>query len=419
MPEISLTGVLIVAAVAFLVPLGLGLVPALRVPSVVVEIAAGIVIGPAVLGLVEVDGPLRFMALLGLAFLLFLAGMEIDFGGLLRGGTLRSAGIGFALSLAIAFGIASLLDVIGLVQAPLLVAVMLSATSLGIVVPVLADAGQSGSALGRLVITASSVADFGAVILLSLFFSRDATGIGSVVLLIGVFVLVVGAIGVALAEAERLRWLSAILQRLQDSSAQIRVRGALLLLVGFAVLAQSLGLEVILGAFIAGTVLRLVDKDAMLTHPLFRRKLEAVGYGVFIPFFFVVSGVELDVGALFAGGGAALAPVPVFLLALLLARGLPAILYGRAVGTRGVLAAGLLQATSLPFIVAAVGIGTELELLSPATGAALVVAGLLSVVLFPLGALTLLRSGEQPSTNGELDDAEGAPPETGEARHGK
>ena len=419
MPEISLTGVLIVAAVAFLVPLGLGLVPALRVPSVVVEIAAGIVIGPAVLGLVEVDGPLRFMALLGLAFLLFLAGMEIDFGGLLRGGTLRSAGIGFALSLAIAFGIASLLDVIGLVQAPLLVAVMLSATSLGIVVPVLADAGQSGSALGRLVITASSVADFGAVILLSLFFSRDANGIGSVLLLIGVFALVVGAIGVALAEAERLRWLSAILQRLQDSSAQIRVRGALLLLVGFAVLAQSLGLEVILGAFIAGTVLRLVDKDAMLTHPLFRRKLEAVGYGVFIPFFFVVSGVELDVGALFAGGGAALAPVPVFLLALLLARGLPAILYGRAVDTRGVLAAGLLQATSLPFIVAAVGIGTELELLSPATGAALVVAGLLSVVLFPLGALTLLRSGEQPSTNGELDDAEGAPPETGEARRGK
>ncbi len=412
MPEISLTGVLIVAAVAFLVPLGLGLVPALRVPSVVVEIAAGIVIGPAVLGLVEVDGPLRFMALLGLAFLLFLAGMEIDLGGLLRGGTLRSAGIGFALSLAVAFGIGYLLDVVGLVQAPLLVAIMLSATSLGIVVPVLADAGQSASALGRLVITASSVADFGAVILLSLFFSRDASGLGSVLLLIGVFVLVVGAVGVALVEAERLRWLNAVLQRLQDSSAQIRVRGALLLLVGFAVLAQALGLEVILGAFIAGTVLRLVDSDAMMTHPLFRQKLEAVGFGVFIPFFFVVSGVELDVGALFAGGVAALAPVPVFLLALLLARGLPAILYGPAVGTRGVLAAALLQATSLPFIVAAVGIGTELELLGPATGAALVVAGLLSVVLFPLGALTLLRSGGR-------DDADDAPPEPGEALPGR
>src|SRR5215213_11250967 len=118
MPEISLVGVLIVAAVAFVVPLTLGLVPALRIPSVVIEIVAGIVIGPAVLGLlVEVDEPLQFMALIGLAFLLFLAGMEIDLGGLLRGGALRSAGLGFALSLVIAFGIASLLGVAGLIQA--------------------------------------------------------------------------------------------------------------------------------------------------------------------------------------------------------------------------------------------------------------------------------------------------------------
>src|SRR5215203_6718451 len=114
MPEISLLGVLIVAAVAFVVPLTLGLVPALRVPSVVIEIVAGIVIGPAVLGLVEVEEPLQFMALIGLAFLLFLAGIEIDLGGLLRGGTLRSASLGFALSLVIAFGIALLLGVAGL-----------------------------------------------------------------------------------------------------------------------------------------------------------------------------------------------------------------------------------------------------------------------------------------------------------------
>src|SRR5918995_5252284 len=104
MPEISLVGVLIVAAVAFVVPLTLGLVPALRVPSVVIEIVAGIVIGPAVLGLAEVDGPLRFMALIGLAFLLFLAGIEIDLGGLLRGGAIRSARIGLVLSLGMAVG---------------------------------------------------------------------------------------------------------------------------------------------------------------------------------------------------------------------------------------------------------------------------------------------------------------------------
>jgi Kef-type K+ transport system membrane component KefB len=397
MPEISLVGVLIVAAVAFVVPLALGLIPALRVPSVVVEIVAGIVIGPAVLGIVEVDAPLRFMSLLGLAFLLFLAGMEIDLGGLLRGGALRSAVLGFVLSLVIAFGIGLLLGAAGLIRSPLLVAIMLSATSLGIVVPVLADAGKSQSTLGQLVIAGSSVADFGAVILLSLFFSGDSSSVGSTLLLIGAFVVLVAAIGITVSEFEHVGRLNAVLLRLQDSSAQIRVRGALLFLIGFAVLAQLLGLEIILGAFIAGTVLRLVDKDGMMTHTFFRQKLEAVGFGVFIPFFFVVSGIQLDVGALLAGGGAALAPVPIFLLALLLARGLPAILYRPQVDTRGVLAAALLQATSLPFIVATTGIGTSLGILSPATGAALVVAGLLSVVFFPLGALTLLRSSKGPA----------------------
>ena len=397
MPEISLLGVLIVATVAFVVPLVLGLVPALRIPSVVVEIVAGIAIGPAVLGIVEVDAPLRFMSLLGLAFLLFLAGMEIDLGGLLRGGALRSAVIGFVLSLAIAFGISLMLGAAGLIRSPLLVAIMLSATSLGIVVPVLADAGKSQSTLGQLVIAGSSVADFGAVILLSLFFSGDSSSVGATLLLIGAFVVLVAAIGITVAEFEHVGRLNAVLLRLQDTSAQIRVRGALLFLIGFAVLAQLLGLEIILGAFIAGTVLRLVDKDGMMTHTFFRQKLEAVGFGVFIPFFFVVSGIQLDVGALLAGGGAALAPVPIFLLTLLLARGLPAILYRPQVDTRGLLAAALLQATSLPFIVATTGVGTGLGILSPATGAALVVAGLLSVVLFPLGALTLLRSGKGPA----------------------
>jgi len=397
MPEISLLGVLIVATVAFVVPLALGLVPALRVPSVVVEIVAGIVIGPAVLGLVEVDAPLHFMSLLGLAFLLFLAGMEIDLGGLLRGGALRSAVLGFVFSLAIAFGIGLVLGVAGLIRSPLLVAIMLSATSLGIVVPVLADAGQSQSTLGQLVIAGSSVADFGAVILLSLFFSGDSSSVGSTLLLIGAFVVLVAAIGITVAEFEHVGRLNAVLLRLQDTSAQIRVRGALLFLIGFAVLAQLLGLEIILGAFIAGTVLRLVDKDGMMTHTFFRQKLEAVGFGVFIPFFFVVSGIQLDVGALLAGGGAALAPVPIFLLSLLLARGLPAILYRTQVDKRSVLAAALLQATSLPFLVATTGIGMSLGILSPATGTALVIAGLLSVVLFPLGALTLLRSGKGPA----------------------
>jgi Kef-type K+ transport system membrane component KefB len=306
------------------------------------------------------------------------------------------------VSLVIALGIGLGLKAAGLIEAPLLVAIILAATSLGIVIPVLADTGQVGTALGQLVIAGSSIADFGAIILLSLFYSGDSSSIGSTLFLIGGFVVLVVGTGAALAEIEHSSRLSSALRRLQDSSAQIRVRGALLLLVGLVVIAQLFGLEAILGAFFAGAVLKLLDRDEMMTHAHFHTKLQAVGFGIFIPFFFVTSGMQLDARALFTGG-AALALVPVFLLALLLARGLPAALYRSIVGNRSSLAAGLLQATSLPFIVAATGIGMELGVLSPAIGAAMVVAGLLSVVLFPLGALTLLRGDEEQALSGQRE----------------
>src|SRR5918994_5730654 len=159
MPDISLTGLVVVAAIAFLVPLGLGLVPAVRIPSVGLEIAAGVLIGPAILGLVEVDLPLEVLALLGLAFLLLLAGLEIDLDRL-RGARLRIAAIGFVVSLAIAVGIGLGLYAAGIIRAPLLVAIILSSTSLGIVIPVLADAGHSSTRLGQLIMAGSSIADF-------------------------------------------------------------------------------------------------------------------------------------------------------------------------------------------------------------------------------------------------------------------
>ena len=163
-----------------------------------------------------------------------------------------------------------------------------------------------------------------------------------------------------------------------------------MLLVGFAALAESLGLEVILGAFIAGAIISLVDRDERMTHPDFRRKLEAVGFGFFIPAFFVTSGVRFDLDALTASTSNLLM-VPVFLAALLLARGVPAIVYRGALDGRQTAIAGLMQATSLPFIVAATAIGRELDLIDAAGSAAMIGAGLLSVLLFPLGGLLLLR----------------------------
>jgi Kef-type K+ transport system membrane component KefB len=388
--ETGFTNLLVVVAAGFVAPLVLGLVPKLRFPAVVLELLLGIIIGPAVLGWVEVDEPVRVLALVGLAILLFLAGLEIEFDRL-RGKTLRVALLGYALSLGVAFATGLILHALGLVRSPVFVAVLLSATSLGVLIPVLKDSGNISSPFGQLVIAASSIADFAAVILLSLFFSREATSTSTKLILLGSLFVLAVAIGFTLMRAERSMRLSDTLVRLQDTTAQIRVRGAFVLLIGFVALASELGLEVILGAFIAGALLTLVDRDQEMTHPQFRLKLEAVGFGVFIPVFFVTSGVNYDLDALTASASTLLR-VPVFLLALVLARGVPALLYRGLVPNRQVLVAGLMQATSLPFIVAGTEIGRELGVVSPASAAALVAAGLVSVLVFPALSLGLLKA---------------------------
>jgi Kef-type K+ transport system membrane component KefB len=393
---------LIIVAVAFVAPLLLGFFPAVKLPSVVLEIVAGIVIGPSVLGIVEVDEGVSVIALLGLAFLLFLAGLEIEFDKL-RGQVLRLTLMGFAISFVIALVVALGLKATGLVETPLLIAIILCATSLGVLIPVLKDAGEISSTFGQLIVAAGTIADFGAVILLSIFFSGEG-GVGSTLLLIGSLVLLAAAVFVAVKTAERSSLLRQDLVRLQDTTAQIRVRGAVVLLVGFAAIADSLGLESILGAFMAGAILSLLDKDEAMTHPEFRRKLEAVGFGVFIPVFFVTSGVNYDLDALTSSTSNVLM-VPIFLAALVAARGLPALLYRRVLDARHTMIAGLMQATSLPFIVAAVAIGEDLDLIDAAEGAALIGAGLLSVLLFPAIGLGLLKGGDRKS---KQPDAEGS-----------
>jgi Kef-type K+ transport system membrane component KefB len=391
---------LIVVAVAFAAPLLLGFFPRVRLPSVVLEIVAGIVIGPSVLGIVELDESVEVIAVIGLAFLLFLAGLEIEFDKL-RGSVLRLTLMGFAVSFAIAVVVALGLDATGLIETPLLVAIILCATSLGVLIPVLKDAGQISSTFGQLVVAAGTIADFGAVILLSIFFSGEG-GVGATLLLIGGLVLLAAVVFVAVKTAERSSLLRQDLIRLQDTTAQIRVRGAVVLLVGFAAIAESLGLETILGAFMAGAILSLLDRDEAMTHPEFRRKLEAVGFGIFIPVFFVASGVNYDLDALLESASN-LVMVPIFLAALVAVRGLPALLYRRVLDARHTAIAGLMQATSLPFIVAAVAIGQDLDLIDPAEGAALIGAGLLSVLIFPAAGLSLLTRGE-PAKPGEAED---------------
>ena len=340
------TNLLIIMVVALLAPLVVNAIPALRVPSPVLEIVAGIVLGPSVLGWVHVDPPVQVLALVGLAFLLFLAGLKIDVH-MLRGGPLTLALTGFVVSFAIAVGVALLLEAGGFASAPLLIAIILCATSLGLVVPVLKDSGQSASATGQLIIAAASIADFGAVILLSLFFSEESTGLAARLLLLAGLALVVALLAFALIRAGRGARADRVFRMLMDTTAQIRIRFAMVLLVAFLALAQGLGFEAILGAFLAGAVLRLIDADAATVHPHTEVKLDAIGYGFLIPVFFVTSGVTFDAKAL-VGSSSTLLQVPLFLAALFVVRALPALLYQSRLGMRQTMAAGFLQATSLP-----------------------------------------------------------------------
>src|SRR5215471_14085144 len=391
MPDVSFANLLLVVAVAVAAPLCVGFFPGLRVPAVVLEIIGGIIIGPSVLGWVRVDLPVQILALFGLAFLLFLAGLEIDVRRL-RGRLLRFAILGYLVSLVLAYGAGASFTAAGWVSQPLLVAITLSATALGLVVPVLKDAGQVHSQVGQTALAAASIADFSAIVLLSLFFSSSGGSIGAKVVVLGAFAGLVAVTGLVVSGVARSIRLGQVLVRLQDTTAEIRVRFAVLLLVAFTVLAEKFGLESILGAFLAGAIVGLVDRDSC-SHPHFRVKLEAIGYGFLVPVFFVASGIRLNLTGLLHSPSA-LARVLVFLLALLVVRGLPALLGLRTNGTKSTLALGLLQATSLPFIVAATQIGVALGKISSVTAAALVCAGLLSVLIFPPIALVLLRRDE-------------------------
>ncbi len=390
----------VVLVIAFAAPLILGLAPALRLPSVVLELCAGIAVGPDGLGWAKVDGTIEVFATVGLAVLLFLAGLGIELERL-RGDLLRLSLIGFGCSLVLALASASGLSLIGAGGATLLTAITLTGTSMAIVIPVLKDTGEVSTSLGQAIIAGSTITGFGAVVLLSLLFTGSDQPISVQLIMIGLFVACLGVTGLAIAEAEHWRRLRAVLQRLEDSSAQIRVRGVFLVIAVFVVLGNRLGIQVVLGVFLAGVMVGMIDRDQSMNHPHFRLKLDGIGFGVFVPVFFVSSGLQFDLDRLM-DRPSALVKVPLFLAALLIARGIPAAVYRRMIGTRRSVGAGLLQATNLPFIVLATQIGVQTGKMNSGTAAAFVAAGLASVLIFPALALMVLGTSESavPAVSG-------------------
>jgi Kef-type K+ transport system membrane component KefB len=384
----SYTGFVLITLIAVAAPVIRELLPQLLVPAVVLEIVACIVLGPHGLDVLSFDSAIKVFSDIGLAALLFLAGREIDLHRL-RGTRLRRALVSFAFAFVLATALGVGLHAAGLVKTPMLIAVALVATSLSIIIVPLKDARETGTDFGQSVIAAASVAEFGAIVLLSFMFAGNQEGFGSDALHLGLFALVAVFIGLVSLRPRALTPLSEAITRLEDTTAQIRVRAEFAYVAAAVALASVLGLEAVLAAFTVGVLRGLVSPEGDQSS----NKLDVVSFGIFVPFFFVSSGMAFDVGALVHSGDALLL-LPIFVAGLLLSHLIPALILGRGGPGRLNLASGLLQGTSLTFLVVVTQLGLRLDIMRPGTAAALVAAGLVSVMAFPAIALALMRSEE-------------------------
>jgi Kef-type K+ transport system membrane component KefB len=286
------------------------------------------------------------------------------------------------------------LDRFGLVDSAFLAAILLSATSLALVTPVLREGDQIATRLGQLTMACASLSEFAAVALLSLLFTKETASTSIRLALAGAFLGLIVVVGLVAARVSHARVIRRMFERLHGGTAQIRVRGSIMIMALFVVLAQEVGLEAILGALVAGALLGVLDRGSLREHVEFRAKLDAVGYGFLAPVFFIWSGMSIDLDAL-RDQPSRLVLIAVFLIAFLLVHMVAVPIYRRTVSARSAVVAGLLGSTSsLPFVVTATAIGQASGLISAATAAAMLVAGVLSALVFPVVALLLVRREE-------------------------
>lgn len=357
----------------------------LVVPVVVLELLLGIVLGPQVLGVIAPDQFISFMANLGLAMLFFFAGYEIDFAAI-RGRPLQLAMLGWACSLVLAYSLSGVLAIAGIVISWLYVGSALSTTAIGTLIPIVSDAGELRTPFGRLLLGAGAVGEFGPILLITLVFSAQSPATSTAILLGFSLLAVLTAVLATRSVGKHWRRL----ERTMESSSQLSVRLTTVLIFVFAVMAADLGLELLLGGFVAGMIVRVAVGGR--SARVYESKLAGLSFGFFVPFFFVASGVKLDVGALFEAP-AELLKVPLFLALFFAVRGLPVLLLYRRelplVRDRAALA--LLTSTQLPLVVAISTLAIEGDHMTPTTAAALVSAAVLSTAMFPLAGLALRK----------------------------
>ncbi len=379
--------------------------PRIALPVVVVELILGIVIGPHCADLAQVDKFTNFFGNLGLGMLFFFAGYEIDFERI-RGRALDLAVVAWGMSLVIAFGVGGLLAAAGVVVSLLYTGAALATTAIGTLIPILRDSGELRTRFGTYLLAAGAVGEFGPVLLVTLVLSTTHPADEAVILL--GFVVLAVLTGIFAVRSVSRGW--PLLERTFESSSQLPVRLTVVLVFAMLTLATHLGLDLLLGGFVAG----LITRQALRDHEraLFESKITAVGYGFLIPFFFITSGMKFDLGSL-VESPTALLKLPLFLLLFLLVRGTPAfLLYGRVFDVRDRAALAFYSATELPLVVAITSVAVETGHMRLTTASSLVGAAILSTLLYPLVGLRLRRgrSTEEAGTEVEVAAPERAAP---------
>jgi Kef-type K+ transport system membrane component KefB len=373
-----------IVAVAALAAITVAAVPKRFAPPVVVlELVLGIAIGPEVLGFAEKDDFVDFFADLGLGMLFFFAGYEIDFERI-KGKPMGLGLLSWLLSVALAYAIGGLLVATGVVLSTLFVGSAMATTAIGTLIPILRDNGELKTRFGTYLLAAGGAAEFGPILLVTLVLSTT-NPLHEAVILLGFVAL---ALALALVSV-RYAWRGwPMLERTLEASSQLAVRITVVLIFGLVLLAGELGLDILLGGFVAGMITRLALKGQELT--VFESKLTAVGFGFFVPFFFVASGIAFDLEAL--GSVGALAKLALFFVLFLVVRGVPALLLYRSVLTvRDRAALAFYSATELPLVVAITTIATEQGHMKSSTAAGLVGAAMLSTLIYPFVGMALRR----------------------------
>jgi Kef-type K+ transport system membrane component KefB len=411
----SFAPLLVVVMLAFLVPLLLSsLRGRLAIPIVVGEIVAGMIVGRSGFGWVLPDnGALSLLKELGFVLLMFLSGMEIDFRSLRgidpqqarhqsRWRPLSLAVLNFGATLVLAGAFAGGLKWIGATTDPWMMGLILSTTALGVVVPILKEAGLSQSLFGQSILLATVIADFVTMFLISVQVAIVSRGLTAEILL--VFLLFVAFFLAARFGSflSRIESLQRVIQELSHATAQIKVRLAFSTLLIFVVLAEKLGIEIIVGAFLAGAIVSLLrtPEDRALSS-----QFEAIGFGFFIPIFFIMIGVDFNLPALLSSTGALLS-VPLLLIAAITVKVIPGFVFRLNHSWREALAAGILMCPRLSLIIAAAAIGEKLGVIDESVNAGIVLVAIVTVTASPLAFLKLFPAPRTKGARSMVDDTE-------------